>query len=229
MKKKLMGLGVLALIILVGQCWAEAVPSPVGFKGLNLDMTLDDFKTFVSAHKFLTADYSDMEGGRTSVTLGMGSDDSSQEAMKKCIEDELDFFNIGCIGTGGDAHCHSIDSTVVVFHDGKAISVSIGREWTPEQVEGFMGLKEWLQFAKKGITKKYGEPSKVSLSPDNVTILSVGDPGYLYTIVEWKKHNDRIRLDISKTSTHYAATVEFENVAEQKKMQKVDEATHSGF
>jgi hypothetical protein len=219
----------MVLMLCAGNVWAEGIQATVGFKGLNLGMTLDDFKTFVSTRKFLKADYSDVEGGRTRVTVDMGSDDSSQEAMKTCIEQELDFFNIGCVGTGGDAHCHSIDSTVIMFANDKAISVAIGREWTPTQVEGFMGLKEWLQFAKKGITQKYGQPSKVTLSPDKVTVLSVDDPGYLYPIVEWKKGTNRIRLDISKTSSHYAATVEFENIAMAKKMEKVDNATKSGF
>ena len=229
MRKGLLGLTVMVLVLIAGNVWADGVQSTIGFKGLNLGMTLDEFKTFVSTRKYLEADYSDVEAGRTRVTVGEGSDYSSPEAMKKCVSDGLDFFSIGCIGTGGDAHCHEIRSTHLIFADGKAISVAIEQEWTPAQVEGYMGLKEWLQFAQKGITQKYGQPSKVVLSPDKVTILSVGDPGYLYTIVEWKKGPNRIRLEISKTSSHYAATVEFENMTMAKKMEKVDHATHSGF
>ena len=164
----------------------------LGFKGLNLGMTYQEVNQLV-ATDFNTWRFSFEE----------------KEFSSKVNQGYLSFENwngIGCEGPPGKQFCHRISSVWVEFFKGRVLLIDIlSLPFSADRLES--ELKEWLNFAHKGLAEKYGAP-RIIKQIDPLNILWFKSRIIIY-LSEWKRGQNSISLSAVEVGSHFYSFIRF--------------------
>jgi len=164
----------------------------LGFNGLHLGMTYKDIHRLVKTSNWKYK-YSRPKRGTKYVFLA----------------GDKAFSRIGC---ARDGTCYTLKSTTLQFFEGKIIEFQLD---SPRYSAAYIDtrIKSWARFALKGLTKKYGKPTKVIIPVDKINTHSF-QSGFAVYLYEWGIGTEKINLAISTYELRYYCNIIFEDLWE---------------
>jgi hypothetical protein len=163
----------------------------IGFKGLNLGMTRDDLNLLMEDNAFLWK-------------LSFGSGIHEDTILLKCYS-----CNIGCEGKGGAESCYEIDYGYIEFYKNKIIRIGIqSPSYNANNIDPY--LLDWARFAKNGLSKKYGNPTRSPLPVERINIFSFKEHYYVPMHV-WAKGSSEISVNLTNSEYKYYVDILYDD------------------
>ena len=206
----------------------------VSFKGLKLRLPLSELKDLLyntpwGIDKLKQSSYHDkydFSDPNLEIELNKQANLGSND-WKSCYdkpklfftENEMeDFGLIGVKGTGQYNFVYEWDKCMARFHEGRLAEIRVKGHFRDAT---FLGeYITWLQLAKVGLKKKYGEPSDIYIPLEKFNILDTKS-GYFVYLEEWRVHNQTIRIGISESDFKFAPIIVF---SDDELMEKIESA-----
>lgn len=191
----------------------------LGFKGLNLGMSNDEVNDLVRSSPW------------GYMYVGYGKEDMSQLASYAFLEGDsskegLTWANIGCEGPKGEGGCYWLKHVHIQYFDKKVVQIFLSSsKYSADEIDTF--VKDWGQFALKGLIEKYGMPDKNYKSIKDINVFSFKS-GFNVPLYKWSRGKERIILSISESDATFGCNVSFEeiegirNVEKQKSESKAE-------
>lgn len=180
----------------------------IGFKGLNLGMTGQEVLKLLETSKEWKLGYSRKE---------------YLEALKKgegsLLLDYEGKSGIGSEGPPGKEKIYAVRSGFLELSENKVVYISID-SYNIGGNEIDRHLKDWANFALKGLIQKYGNYSEKFISVDDVNIFSFKE-NYKVFLYKWNRGDNEIALFIGHSDFKYRCGIAFKDIkAAQKELQK---------
>jgi hypothetical protein len=184
----------------------------VGFKGINLGMTKDEFKkVFLSDENFMPR--GKFDGTKDNVVADLG--------RRKFCQFKTQYI-IGKEGTGETSTSFRIAQMTVNFFEDKIYEIEI--EGPNFDANGIGAVKYWAKFALQGLKKKYGE-CKTLKPVDNATILDFEH----HNLNIWTTKGSLICLTLMRSESYFYSAITFTDTNAAIKIQENKSNTSSEF
>jgi hypothetical protein len=199
----------LLILILLPLVPEDMAAEKLGFKGLYLGMTYEQVN-FLPDRDPKTWESSNY-------------DEAFGEKNNQGYLQYQNWNGIGCEGPTGKQFCHRVSSAHIEFFKGRVLLIDImSLPFTADRIES--ELKDWLKFALKGLTEKYGPPQML-VSVESLNIFSFKSQ-HLIHLREWKRGQNSIFLSILEAGHHYYSIIRFADLKSQKEEQSKSKSKH---
>lgn len=200
----------------------------LGFKGIHLEMGYDQLNEVIKktpwGYKY--RNLSDTPGicenwydfPQYKQTNFLRGDDSTKGAT---------WAKIGCYGPNGKGSCNWIDYVFVQFFDDKLVEISLSSPgWSADKINSM--LKSWGEFALGGLSKKYGKPTVIYTTFDEMNIFSFKS-GFKKTLYKWNLGKEEIKITITEYESKFSCNINFQNKKGINELSKMKSKGKSEF
>ena len=192
-----------------------------GFKGLHLGMTINEVNELIKETPWGYA-FSDNKKPPSSIDYTWKDQPQYKSSNFLKSDDSrmgwTGLLKIGCEGPEGKESCYWINVVFIRFYENKLVEITLpSTMWPADKIHA--SLKSWGEFALNGLTKRYGEPTKIYGTFSNVNITSF-KAGYLIFLYQWDLGSDTVKLGINKYESKFGCKIFYENVKGVQQLEK---------
>lgn len=189
------------------------VEQKIGFKGLMLGMTGSEvLKLTQTSKEWGFSEFTAKETLRENLSVlkkGEGS----------LILDYKDKGGIGTEGPPGKENVYEVTDGHIELSENKVVYIVIySFSHDVNNIDPY--VKDWANFALKGLNEKYGNYDKKFLSIDDINIFSFKE-NYNVSLYKWYRGDNEIALSLGTRNFKYDCQISFRDTkAAQKELQK---------
>lgn len=192
-----------------------------GFKGLHLGMS----------HHHVNELVKNTYWSYRLRRLGKKEDDPNYKNEvwmgRKIHSSPVNWTSIGCYGREGNTYCHWVHGVLVKFYNGNVVYIGLnGVMLSANEID--RRVKNWGKFALNGLTEKYGVPTKVYKSIEEIGIFDFKS-GYQIPVCSWDLGGNAIKLTIDESSSEFGYSIVFYNKEGLKEVSKEESSGKHAF